>query len=82
MVVAVPAGAPAPDDGDPVLGRADADGVEVAEPATVGVTTHVGSFMVPGVTQLEAAAPAIPGTMANDPTAKLEPIIRRLANFM
>jgi hypothetical protein len=77
VVVAVPAGVALL--GDAVYGRLEA-GVPSAVAAMVGVTTQEGSLMVAGVTQL--AAPATPGMKAIEPTARLEPMITRLAHFM
>jgi hypothetical protein len=74
VVVAVPAGVALL--GDAVYGRLEGSAVA----AIVGVTTQEGSLMVAGVTQL--AAPATPGMKAIEPTARLEPMITRLAHFM
>ncbi len=53
-------------------------------PETVGVTTQLpGSVTEPAGTQPEAgSAPAIPGTMAMEATARLAPTINRLAHMM
>jgi hypothetical protein len=58
-----------------VVGPSDVD-------ATVGSTMHVvGSFIVCGGVQAESA-PATFGTMASEASAKLDPMINRLAHMV
>jgi hypothetical protein len=63
----------------PVEAALEADGV-VEAPEMIGVTTQPVSVMLAGETQV--AAPATPDAMANDASAKPEPINNRLAHIM
>ena len=65
----------------PVLGSCATTGSWLVEAATAGTVTQLGSVIDPVDVQVWLA-PAMPGTMASDATAKLEPTISRLAHIL